>query len=154
MARHSSVDKKIETSIDRKRNDVLKRFFGLTNKVFKHIEWSLESEKICTACQKDPGTGKHKPIKAEDKDGKCAFCHGTYKIPDVSQRNWAAGELTDRISPKPKAVEMSIEKKDTKELEKELSVLSDSKLDAMLKEADLHEVVNGSTGEDSDTSAA
>src|SRR4026209_888169 len=114
MGRKKLEDKQTEGTIDKKRKDAIEKFFGLTEKVLKHIEWSIGATRVCNNCStKELASGeeKHVPGKAKDAKGKCAFCHGLNVVPDVQQRNWATGEIADRIAPKPKAVEMSVEQK-------------------------------------------
>ena len=129
MSRHSIDTKKKEISaIDKERNRVLKDFFKLDIKAMAHLEDSIKATKICTNCD---AAGK---AVRQDKDGKCVICHGTQKVPDVSRRNWASEEIFSRISPKPKAVEMSVDdKKDTDVLAKDFEKLSDKKLDELVK---------------------
>lgn len=132
MGRKSLVDKKTEINIDVRRKSALEKFFGLTDKVLKHIQWSIESTKPCTACSliKD----EFIPGKAKTEDGKCAFCFNTGLVPDKDQRNWATSEVVDRISPKPKAVEVSGDKsEDRDEIEKEVQALDNTKLDEALR---------------------
>lgn len=130
MARHAKEEaSKDSTVVERKRKDALEKFFGLSAKAMKHIEWSLESKVICAMCASDPVTGEHKPGKAKDETGKCAFCHGTGYVPDKEQRNWATGQVADRIAPKPKSVEMNIEQTSTLvEIEKDMQGKSDDEL--------------------------
>jgi hypothetical protein len=136
MARHSLEDKKTISTIDTKRKNAIEKFFGLTEKVLRHIEWSIEATKVCVACSSTvdkEGHITHVPGKALDKDGKCAMCHGTNLVPDVQQRNWATVEIADRIAPKPKAVEMTVDKADErKDLEEEIKKLKDHDLDRQL----------------------
>lgn len=128
MGRKSLPDKQVESGIDKKRKDAIEKFFGLTEKVLKHIEWSIVATKVCTNCSVT-GEGVHVPGKAKDVDGKCAFCHGLNVVPDVQQRNWATGEIADRIAPKPKAVEMTMEQKSSvEELEEEMKKLPPEEL--------------------------
>jgi hypothetical protein len=119
--------------IDKRRNAALEKFFGLTDKVLKHISWSIEASKPCTACTFI--NGSYTPGKAKTADGMCAMCLNTGLVPDVSQRNWASGEIADRIAPKPKAVEMTVDKaEERKELEKEVGDLKDEVLDLQLQQ--------------------
>jgi hypothetical protein len=118
-----------EGSVERKRKDALEKFFGLSEKALKHIAWSLEAKVICAMCSVDAKTGAHVPGKAKDDDGKCAFCHATGYVPDKEQRNWATGQVADRIAPKPKSVEMAIEQSTPLgELEKEVANQTDDEL--------------------------
>lgn len=138
MGRKSLVDKKAGVKIDDKRKEAIEKFFGLTEKVLKHIEWSITCTKVCTNCSvipiKDSKEMQHVPGKAVDAEGKCAFCHGSNLVPDVQQRNWATGEIADRIAPKPKAVEMTVDKtEERKELEQEVKKLKDAELDKQLE---------------------
>ncbi len=123
MAKHAAEEKATETgAVERKRRDALEKFFGLSVKAMKHIEWSLESKVICAMCSVDAKTGLHAPGKAKDDEGKCAFCHATGYVPDKEQRNWATGQVADRIAPKPKSVEMQIEQTSSNaELEKDMA---------------------------------
>ena len=128
MGRHTVEEKQTGDKIDRKRRDALEKFFGLSVKAMKHIEWSLESKVICTSCSVDHN-GIHKAGKAKNATGNCAFCDATGYVPDKEQRNWATGQVADRIAPKPKSVEMQIEQTTTNvELEKEMVGKSDEEL--------------------------
>lgn len=108
MPRHSKEERVVEQHVDKKRKDVLDKFFGLTSKALKHIEWSLESTVICTACSVGM-EGKHVAGKAKNAEGNCKFCEARGHVPDKQQRNWAVGEIADRIAPKPRPTEMTIE---------------------------------------------
>lgn len=128
MGRHSVEDKQNVEKIDKKRRDALEKFFGLSVKAMKHIEWSLESKVICTSCSVD-ANGNHKAGKAKNASGNCAFCDATGYVPDKEQRNWATGQVADRIAPKPKSVEMSVEQTTTvEELEKDMVGKTDDEL--------------------------
>lgn len=133
MARHKAEEKAVDsTAVERKRKDALEKFFGLSAKAMKHIEWSLESKVICAMCSVDQKTGEHVPGKAKDDEGKCAFCHATGYVPDKEQRNWATGQVADRIAPKPKSVEMQIEQNSTNaELEKDMVGKTDEELKSL-----------------------
>ena len=128
MGRKSFDTKKVESHIDTKRKNAIEKFFGLTDKVLKHIEWSITATKVCVNCtQMNDGTMR--PGKAVDSDGKCGFCHGSNVVPDTVQRNWATGEIADRIAPKPKAVEMTVDQKsNVEELEEEMKKLPPDEL--------------------------
>lgn len=131
MGRKSLVDRKVESGIDGKRKSAIEKFFGLTDKVLKHIEWSLDATRPCTACVFVENV--FKPGKAKSEDGKCAMCFNTGVVPDTNQRNWATGEIADRVAPKPKAVELSADKSDERnEIERELQGLDNASLDAQL----------------------
>lgn len=133
MARHTLEKKKAETPVDTLRKNALAKFFGLTDKVMKHVEWSIEATKPCSACTYIEGQG-YKAGKAKTEDGRCALCLNTGLVPDVQQRNWATGEIAPRIAPAPKAVEMSVDTtNDRAELEAEISQLGQEVLDLQLK---------------------
>lgn len=133
MGRHSKDEKNTEEKIDKRRKDALDKFFGLTDKAIAHITWSMKATVVCTACSLTVD-GKYTPGKAKTEDGKCGMCANTGVVPDKSQRNWATGEIAERVAPKPKAVEMTVDKaSDRKELEQELSSSSDADLDKQLE---------------------
>ena len=114
-------------NLENKRREVINKFLGLTDKMIAHIEWSIIAIKPCVACDLD---GK---AKAKDVTGACAMCHGTKLVPDVVQRNWATIEIAERISPKPKSVEMTIDKSDDiKALESEVAKLKSEDIDTQL----------------------
>lgn len=145
MGRKSLPDKKTESQIDKKRKDAIEKFFGLTEKVLKHIEWSIVAEKVCTNCSVNNGV--HVPGKAVDAEGKCGFCHGTNVIPDVQQRNWATGEIADRIAPKPKAVEMTVDQKsNVEELEEEMKRLPPDELKRQIEVLDIKQLIAANGG--------
>lgn len=129
MPRHAKDQPTVQ--IDKKRRDALDKFFGLSVKAMKHIEWSLDSTMICTACT----VGNERQIipgKARTAEGKCAFCNSTGYVPDKQQRNWASGEIADRIAPKPKPMEMTIENNvSINELEKEMKSKTVEELKAL-----------------------
>lgn len=128
MGRHSKEEVKTQGAIEKKRKDALEKFFGLSSKAMKHIEWSLEATIVCNSCTVN-ATGGHLPGKAKDDEGKCAFCHAKGHVPDKNQRNWATGEIADRIAPKPKPMEMTIDSGATlDELEKDFKGKSDAEL--------------------------
>lgn len=132
MARPTNKDVRIKDDIEKLRKEAVKQFFGLTPKMYAHIEKSMAATKPCVACFKE--NGEHKPGKAIDVDGKCAMCHGTYLVPDNVQRNWATEMAQPIVAPAPKTVEMSVENTSSvAELEDEAGKLSDSELDKRLK---------------------
>lgn len=132
MGRHSAEDKQNVDKIDKKRRDALEKFFGLSLKAMKHIEWSLESKVVCSSCAVD-ANGAHRPGKAKNDKGNCAFCDATGYVPDKEQRNWATGQVADRIAPKPKSVEMAIEQTTTvEELEKDMVSKTDEELQKVI----------------------
>ena len=142
MGRKSLPDKKTESDIDKKRKNAIEKFFGLTEKVLKHIEWSIVATKVCTNCSVDLKTNAHLPGKAVDAEGKCAFCHGLNVVPDVQQRNWATGEIADRIAPKPKSVEMTVDQKsNVEELEEEMKKLPPEELQRQVSIFDFKDVI-------------
>lgn len=141
MGRKSFDTKVTENHIDKKRKDAIEKFFGLTEKVLKHIEWSITATKVCVNCSVNPTTGEIIPGKAKDAEGKCAFCHGSSLVPDTVQRNWATGEIADRIAPKPKAVEMTVDQTShVAELEDEMKRLSPDELKRQVEVLDMQTV--------------
>lgn len=133
MARHSREDKKTSAEIDVLRRKVLDKFFDLSDAAFEHIKTSMSAQTLCRACDKDKD-GNHLPGKARNLEGACAFCNGTYLIPDNDQRNWAFEQAGDRFAPKPKALEISDSTgMDKEETEKEFSRLSNLDLDKKLE---------------------
>ncbi len=136
MGRKKLEDKVTESSIEKQRKVAIEKFFGLTEKVLKHIQWSIESTRVCNSCsvKEVNGVEIHIAGKAKDAEGKCVFCHGLNVVPDVQQRNWATGEIADRIAPKPKSVEMSVEQKsNVEELEDEMKRLPTEQLEQQVK---------------------
>lgn len=115
-------------NIEKARGEVLKRFFGITEKLMKHLEESAEAVKVCDYCNASGDAAK------KDEAGKCIKCHGTFKVPDVNQRNWAAEEGFSRIAPKPKPLEMTVDQTSSlPELEKQASKLSDADITKQLE---------------------
>jgi hypothetical protein len=127
------------TKVDKARNNELDKFFELSEKARKHIQWSLQSVKLCVTCTiiYDENTKEAvgiKPGKAKDEEGKCKFCHNTGYVPDENQRNWAAKEILSRTSPVPKAVELETsEKQEGEEFEKDFNKLSKEEIDKKLE---------------------
>jgi len=120
-------------AVDKRRKDAFEKFFGLTEKALEHIKWSLGATQVCQACVFVDGQG-FKAGKAKTADGLCAMCGNTGVVPDKTQRNWATQEVAERIAPKPKAVEMTVDKaEERKELETQVSKLEDTVLDLQLK---------------------
>lgn len=116
--------------VDKRRVAAFERFFGLTEKALKHIESGLDAVKTCVSCTVREGV--FYPGKFRTEDGKCGFCLNLGVVPDLDQRNWASLEITERVAPKPKSVEMAVETTNKIELEKEAASLSDVDLDKQL----------------------
>ncbi len=123
---------RLSKEVLRQREETLKEFFDLKPKALDHIKKSLEAEKECLQCAFAKGTSL--PGKAKDAQGQCKFCHGLGAVPDNHQRNWATGEVADRIAPKPKAIEVEIDDtSDAGDLEKANRDLSTEEIDRRLK---------------------
>jgi hypothetical protein len=132
MGRHSSEDKKSgkkDPKIEKAREKALEQFFGLSKKAIAHIEWSVQATMPCSYC-----TADNKGSFKRDEAGECLKCHGTKLVPDIQQRNWATEEITSRVAPKPKSVEMSVEQQgNTEELKKQLEQAPAEQRDAVAK---------------------
>ena len=124
-------DKKVKKAVDKLREEVVQKFFGLSEKLYKHIETSIQATKPCTSCS--IVNGEHKPTKI-GVDGKCAFCHGTYLVPDIQQRNWATEQAQPIIAPAPKVVDMAVEQtSNVPELEEKVKAMDSKTIDEALK---------------------
>lgn len=132
MPRHSKEESRSLSSIDALRQSTIEKFFGLTDKIMKHILWSVEAQVPCGSCSRDAATGAHIPGRAKDADGNCSFCHGSYMVPDKNQRNWATEKIAERIAPPPKTVEMNVDQQTTVEEDKaKLSKLSNFQIEEL-----------------------
>lgn len=132
MGRHSLGEKKAVSEIDTLRQKTIEKFFDLSAAVFDHIKLSLKAELVCSACRQDEN-GIHMPGKARDVEGKCAFCHGAYLVPDMDQRNWAVNEISERVAPKPKAMELAVDQNQVQdEMEKKVAGLSKEDLETLV----------------------
>jgi len=121
------VTKQIETSLDKERQKVLRKFFDLNDKALKHLQESAVAVMICSYCTAD-GTAAKK-----DEDGKCLNCHGTNQVPDMKRRDWSFEEIASRTLPKPKSVEMAVDdKRGTETFVKELAGKSDKEIEALV----------------------
>lgn len=96
--------------IDALRERALAKFTGLSEKLYNHVVASFLATKPCMACSIGPD-GKHVAGKYKDADGLCAMCHGSYAVPDMQQRNWAAEMAQPIAVPAPKSVEVKVEQK-------------------------------------------
>ncbi len=124
-------DKQTKKAVDKLREEVVQKFFGLSEKLYKHIETSIQATKPCTSCS--IVNGEHKPTKV-GTDGKCAFCHGTYLVPDTQQRNWATEQAQPIIAPAPKQVEMAVEQTSIlPEIEEKVKGLDSKAIDEAIK---------------------
>ena len=133
MARPTKADNALKSKIDQLREKTVEKFFGLSDKMLKHIEWSMAAQVPCTSCSVSED-GVHRPGKAKDEGGKCAQCHGTYLVPDKVQRNWATEQAQPIVAPAPKTVEMSVEQTSSvPELESEVKKLSDEEITKRLE---------------------
>lgn len=99
--------KETNVKLDGLRSKAVEKFFELSDKMIKHITWSMEATIPCPHCSiKD---GNHVPGKAIDSNGNCAMCHKTYVIPDKQQRNWAIEQAQPVIAPAPKTIEVNVD---------------------------------------------
>jgi len=139
--RPSKEEAEIRGDIADMREQVTLKFFGLSEKVYKHLVASVTAERPCAACW-IAEDGTHTPGKAKDADGKCALCHGTYLVPDNQQRNWAATEALPLIT-QAKPVEMKIDNKTVlPELEAQYKGLPDALIVKLLESLKTPEVVD------------
>ena len=139
--RPPKIESEIKGDLAQMREQVTLKFFGLSEKVYKHLVESVVSTRPCGACTVDQ-EGNHKPGKAKDESGMCALCHGTYLIPDNNQRNWAATEAIPLIT-QAKPVEMKIDARaNMSELEEQYKGLPDALLARLLTVVDKPEVVD------------
>ena len=124
MARHTREEKNTESEISRKQKDVFEQFFGLSAAMVKHVEDSMQAVQVCRHCSKSK-EGVHVPGTATNGYDRCAFCDGSYLVPDKDQRNWATEIIVTRAAPAPKAVDMNItdatKENDIRELTEDLS---------------------------------
>lgn len=124
-------DKQTKKAIDKLREDVVQKFFGLSDKLYKHIEASIQATKPCTSCA--IVNGEHRPTKI-GTDGKCAYCHGTYLVPDTQQRNWATEQAQPIVAPAPKQVEMAVEQTSSvPEIEEKVKALDTKTIDKAIE---------------------
>lgn len=132
MARHSKDDKRGHDEVQRLRIKAIEKFFDLSEEALEHIKTSMKATKLCHACRRGED-GTNLPGNAKDLEGLCAFCHGSYLVPDIEQRNWAFEQASDRFAPKPKAMEMSIEERSVSDsIEEKARGLSDDELNKRL----------------------
>ncbi len=123
MAKHSGDKKRVATKIDDLRRRAVEDLFGLKEKVQKHIEWSLNSTKLCSFCSLSP-EGQLVPGRIKNDAGVCRYCEGSGVVPDAVQRNWAVQQINPIITPSPKTVEFEDRtNEDMNELERELHKL-------------------------------
>lgn len=135
------IEAEIKGDLAQMREQVTLKFFGLSEKVYKHLVESVVAMRPCGSCTVDQ-EGNHKPGKAKDENGLCALCHGTYLIPDNNQRNWAASEALPLIT-QAKPVEMKIDAKtNMSELEEQYKSLPDALLSKLLTVVEKPEVVD------------
>lgn len=124
-------DKPMKKAVDKLREEVVQKFFGLSEKLYRHIETSIVATKPCTSCAIG-ADGAHRPSKP-GPDGKCAYCHGTYLVPDTQQRNWATEQAQPIIAPAPKQVDMTVEQTPiVPEIEEKVKKLSDTEVEALI----------------------
>lgn len=143
MPRPTKKDEAIKGDIETLRKQAIKQFFGLTPKIYAHIESSMVATRPCQACFVE-ADGTSKPGKAKDADGKCAMCHGTFLVPDYGQRNWATEQAQPIVAPAPKTVEMSVENTSSiPELEEKAASLTDEQLQQKLEVLNLDVASNG-----------
>ena len=116
-----------DQKVEQVRRGAFAKFVLLADKTLIWIEESLKSTKVCTYCDSKGVSSK------VDSEGKCASCHGTNVVPNIDQRNWAAEQVADRVSPKPKSVEMQIDTSSDDAFSESLSKLDDSAVDELLK---------------------
>lgn len=146
MARPTNKDQALKGQVEKLREKTIEKFFGLSDKMLKHIEESMSATKPCVSCAKDPKTGAHLPGKSIDSSGLCAQCHGTYLVPDNPQRNWATEQAQPIIAPAPKTIEMNVEQKSiTPELEDAARKLDDESLKQRLAVLELMDSPNVGT---------
>lgn len=110
MGRPKKVSPDASIDIDALREKALAKFTGLSEKLYNHVVASFNATKPCMACSIGPD-GKHQAGKYKDADGLCAMCHGSYAVPDMQQRNWAAEMAQPIAVPAPKSVEVKVEQK-------------------------------------------
>ena len=132
VAKHSTEEKKPGAVVDKRRKDVLEKFFGLTDKMMEHLAWSITATKPCTTCNTEGKVVVYKNGEVVSED-TCRFCDGTKKIKDVDQRNWATEQIGDRAAPKVKAVETTDKVEERKEFEKDFSPLTTAQLKEKIK---------------------
>lgn len=99
-----------DANVDALRERALAKFTGLSEKLYSHVVASFNATKPCMACSINPD-GSHCPGKFKDSQGMCAMCHGTYAVPDMQQRNWAAEMAQPIAVPAPKSVDVKVETK-------------------------------------------
>ncbi len=120
MGRHSPPKQNKISSLSKSREDSLNKLYALEDEAHEHLKASLAATRICGCYH----------IKTEKK---CLICEGTHLIPDVARRDWAYEEINTRISPKPKAVEITSEDNTQESEEKELEKLSNKELEHVIK---------------------
>jgi len=141
MGRPKKIDAEIKHDLAQMREQVTAKFFGVSEKVYKHISESLKAERPCNNCTIGPD-GANLPGKAKDEAGKCAFCHGTFIIPDNTQRNWAATEALPLITnSKPMEVKVN-NSAGLAELEAQMKKLPDHTISSLLRVIGTPEVID------------
>lgn len=132
MPRTGQQEKKTRSEIEKLQEKTIEKFFELSPKMMEHIRRSMEAVMICSHCSEKEGF--HQPGKAKDEEGKCGFCHGTYLVPDLEQRNWAFNQAGLRVAPAPKALETQASENATKdEVERQVEKLPKDVLETLAK---------------------
>lgn len=140
MGRPKKEDVKLKADVDKLRAKVIENFFELSDGMLLHIKDSLRAFKLCTNCRVEKSAeGKTVvvPGKVVDEQGLCGFCHGSNKVSDNAQRNWAVEMAQPIVAPAPKTVEAKEEKpSDLPEQAANASNLSDADLDELRAKLD------------------
>jgi len=122
MGRHSSPKPNKTSSLNKSREASLNKLYELEDQAHAHLKESLGATRICTVMHNKETVGKD-----------CPFCKGTMLVPDVARRNWAFEEINTRISPKPKAVEITSEDNSQESDEKALEGLTNKELEQVIR---------------------
>jgi hypothetical protein len=103
MAKRTKTQKKTDGIVKEEREKIMEILFGFSSKWISEIQDAFMSSVPCGYCDKDGHASK------QDENGKCLKCHGLKVVSNERRREWAADQIGERIAPRPKPVEMTIE---------------------------------------------
>jgi hypothetical protein len=133
MPKHTADKPKLVTKNEKARMRHMASLEVLAPKAIKYLEDCLEAVLPCSYCSVDK-EGKLLVAK-KDTAGCCIKCHGSNILPDHEARRWATDEVTSRVVPKPKAVELEVDdKREVGEWMEKAESLSDDVVQNLAKE--------------------